>query len=64
MFSRDNAHYHPTPRTTQQAFGPYAEYRAERRAFNRQRLIDIASMAACTLGAFVCAALIGVMLAW
>lgn len=64
MFSRDARHYRSTPRTTQQAFGPYAEFRADRRAFNRQRLIDIATMAACTLGAFVCAALIGVMLAW
>lgn len=60
MFSRDNNHYHPTPRSTQEAFGPYAEFRAER----RQRWIDVASMAACPLGAIACAAAIGVMLGW
>lgn len=66
MFSRDPKHYRATPRTTQQAFGPYAEYIAERaeRDFNRQRLIDIASMAACTLGSIACAIAIGVMMGW
>lgn len=67
MFSRDNSHYHPTPRSIQQAFGPHADSYispSERRDFNRQRLIDIACLAACTLGAFVIAGLIGVMLGW
>lgn len=33
MFSKDITHYHPTPRTMQQAFGPYACFtpRAQRR---------------------------------
>lgn len=67
MFSRDNSHYHPTPRSIQQAFGPHADSyisSQERRDFNRQRLIDIASMAACTLGSIACAIAIGVMLGW
>jgi hypothetical protein len=29
MFSRDNKHYRPTPRTIQQAFGPYARFHRE-----------------------------------
>jgi len=63
MFSKDSKHYRPTPRTTQQAFGPYAEYREDRQ-FRLQRWVDIATMAACTFGAIACAAAIGLMFGW
>lgn len=67
MFSRDNRHYRATPRSIQQAFGPHTDSfisDSDRREFNRRRWIDIASMAACTLGSIACAIAIGVMLGW
>jgi hypothetical protein len=34
MFSRDAKHYRRTPRTTSEAFGPYAHYQSRKQARN------------------------------
>ena len=41
MFSRDNKHYRPTPRTLQQAFGPHAEWNAPKDRRSTTALIVI-----------------------
>lgn len=51
------------PRTMKDAFERHIQ-RDVRSEYNRQRIIDICAMAACTLGAFVCAGAIGVMIGW
>lgn len=55
MFSRDNKHNRPTPRTISQAFGPYHRY-------------DIAACRKherlCLVAAIVVMALIGLLIGW
>ena len=64
MFSRDIKHYRATPRSTSEAFGPYAEYQPDLRAERRERLIDLLCMAASLIGAATIAVAIGVMIGW
>lgn len=59
----DMKNFGPAPRTMKDAFEKYVQADA-RREFDRQRLVDALTMVACTLGAFICAAAIGVMLGW
>lgn len=51
------------PRTQKNAFERYIQ-RDVRREFDRQRLIDILSMVASVLTAFVLAGAIGVLVGW
>ena len=41
MFSRDNRHYRPTPRTTQQAFGAYHNFYTTNTPKKHERLVAI-----------------------
>ena len=55
MFSRDNKHYRPTPRTIQQGFGPY--HRLDIAVCRKhERLCAI-------VGVIVCGVLLGIALA-
>lgn len=64
MFSRDIKHYRATPRTTSEAFGPYAEYQPDLRIERRERLIDLLGMAASLIGAATLAVAIGLLVGW
>jgi hypothetical protein len=55
MFSRDNKHYRPTPRTIQQAFGAYHRYDIEA-CRKHERL--------CLVAAIIVMALIGLLIGW
>jgi hypothetical protein len=56
MFSRDNKHYRPTPRTTQEAFGPYSRYQSKKQARN-----DILQVA---LGVLALGVTYGLLFGW
>jgi hypothetical protein len=58
MFSRDNKHYRATPRTTQQAFGPY--HRFQMPPAPKQHAWDIV---ACAVGVILLGALYGYLFA-
>lgn len=55
MFSKDKAHYRPTPRTVQQAFGAYHRFDIAR-CKKHERLCLIASV--------LVMAIIGLLLGW
>lgn len=51
MFSKDIKHYHPTPRTMQQAFGPYHSFSV--RAYRKsQAHVLCAALGVIALGAW------------
>ncbi len=58
MFSQDPKHYRSTPRTTQQAFGPYSRAHFE----NRKR--ECWSMLLTVVTIVVIGAYFGLLLAW
>jgi len=55
MFSKDNRHYRPTPRSVQQAFGPYHRYDIAV-CRKHERL--------CLVAAIIVMALIGLLIGW
>jgi hypothetical protein len=56
MFSKDNKHYRPTPRTTQEAFGPYHRYEVSI-CKKHERLCAIA-------GVLIVGAIYGLLIGW
>jgi hypothetical protein len=56
MFSRDNRHYRATPRTIQEAFGPYHRYDIEI-CRKHERLIA-------TVGALFVGIIFGLLFGW
>jgi hypothetical protein len=44
MFSRDPKHYRPTPRSVQQAFGPYHQLHEIRTCRRHERLCAVAGV--------------------
>lgn len=57
MFSRDNRHYKPAPRTLNEAFGPYARFEEIRFYRRHERLIAIA-------GVVVLGVIYGLLFGW
>lgn len=56
MFSRDPKHYRPTPRTIQQAFGPYHKFEIEK-CRKHERLVI-------TVGVIALGVLFGLLFGW
>jgi hypothetical protein len=57
MFIRDMKHYRPTPRTIQQAFGPYANFKFQPFTRRRERFWSI-------VGVMVAGGIFGAMYVW
>ena len=57
MFSKDNRHYRPTPRTLNEAFGPYHNFQAIKTCRKHERLCVIA-------GVIVLGMVYGLLMGW
>ena len=57
MFSRDFKHYRPTPRTTQQAFGPYHNFYTTNTPKKHERLVAI-------VGVIFVGVVLGLLFGW
>ena len=57
MFSKDNKHYRPTPRTLNEAFGPYHRWQEIRTCRKHERLCVVA-------GVIVLGVVYGLLMGW